>query len=116
MLTIQSGPPANTLPPAQAAKLWKSAQDFEAMTIGQLLQPMFDTVSNGPFGGGDTEAAFKPIMIQAIGRAMEERGGLGLAAPVFQALLHVQGEKQPKSVIPAKAGTQRSNPQESHTS
>ena len=86
-----AGPPPSDLPPAKAAKLWKSAQDFEAMAIGELLQPMFDTVSNsGPFSGGDTANAFKPVMIQAIGRAMEERGGLGLAGPIYQALLRAQ--------------------------
>ena len=91
MLIAPPGPPPSDLPPAQAAKLWKSAQDFEAMTIGQLLQPMFDTLpSDSAFGGGDAEQAFKPVMIQAIGRAMEERGGLGLAGSIYQALLKAQ--------------------------
>jgi peptidoglycan hydrolase FlgJ len=38
-------------------KIAKSAHDFEAMAIGQLLQPMFDTVntSKGTFGGGPGE-------------------------------------------------------------
>lgn len=93
MLIAPSGPPPSDQPPAQAAKLWKSAQDFEAMTIGQLLQPMFDTVpGDNAFGGGDTEQAFKPVMIQAIGRAMEEHGGLGLAGSIYQALLQAQSE------------------------
>lgn len=91
MQIVSSGPPPSDLPPAQAAKLWKSAQDFEAMAIGELLQPMFDGVGDtGPFSGGDTANAFKPVMIQAIGRAMEERGGLGLAGSIYQALLKAQ--------------------------
>lgn len=94
MLIAPSGPPEGNLPPALTAKLWKSAQDFEAMTIGQLLQPMFDTVpGDSAFGGGDTEQAFKPVMIQAIGRAMEERGGLGLAGSIYQVLLHAQEKR-----------------------
>ena len=85
-------PPANDLPPAQAAKLWKASRDFEAMTLGQLLQPMFDTVdtAEGPFGGGEAEKAWKPMLVEAIGKAMESRGGLGLAVPVFHALLQAQ--------------------------
>ncbi len=115
MLTVQPGPPANDLPPAQSAKLWKSAQDFEAMTIGQLLQPMFDTVADsGPFGGGDTANAFKPVMVQAIGRAMEARGGLGLSGPIFQALLQAQGEKGPHTVPPVIPPTEPT--QEQHAS
>ena len=94
MLTLPSDPPPppNDLPPAQAAKLWKSAQDFEAMTLGQLLQPMFDTVdtAHDAFGGGSAEAAWKPMLVQAIGKSMEARGGLGLAVPVFHALLQAQ--------------------------
>ena len=90
-------PPANDLPPLQAAKLWKAARDFEAMTLGQLLQPMFDTVdtAQGPFGGGQAEAAWKPMLVEAIGKAMESRGGLGLAVPVFQALLQAQEGHRP---------------------
>ena len=90
-------PPANDLPPAQAAKLWKAARDFEAMTLGQLLKPMFDTVdtAHSAFGGGDAEAAWTPMLVDAIGKAMESRGGLGLAVPVFHALL--QAQEHPKS-------------------
>lgn len=93
MLTASyTPPPANDLPPAQAARLWKAARDFEAMTLSQLLQPMFDTVDTaaGPFGGGEAEAAWKPMLVEAIGKAMENRGGVGLAVPVFHALLQAQ--------------------------
>jgi Rod binding domain-containing protein len=83
---------ASSLPPAQTAKLWQAARDFEAMTIGQMLQPMFDTVdsSHGAFGGGEGEAAWKPMLVDAIGKQMAANGGLGLATPVFQAMLHAQ--------------------------
>ncbi len=87
-----SGPPPNDLPPAQAARLWQSAKDFEAMTLGELLTPMFDTVdtAHGAFGGGDAEAAWKPMLVQQIGKQMAAQGGLGLARPVFEALLRAQ--------------------------
>ena len=47
--------PSSTLPPEQVAKIWQAAQDFEAMALGQLLAPMFDTVdtAHSTFGGGD---------------------------------------------------------------
>jgi peptidoglycan hydrolase FlgJ len=92
VLLASAGPPATDLPPAQAAKLWKAAKDFEAMAIGELLAPMFDTVdsAHGPFGGGDAEAAWRPMLVREIGKQIETQGGLGLAVPVFQALLRKQ--------------------------
>jgi len=92
VLLTPAGPPATDLPPAQAAKLWKAAKDFEAMAIGELLAPMFDTVdtAHGAFGGGDAEAAWRPMLVREIGKQIEAKGGLGLAGSVFEALLRKQ--------------------------
>ena len=88
-------PPAARLPPEQVAKLWQGAQNFEAMALGQLLQPMFDTVdpAHSSFGGGAAEAQWQPMLVDAIGKQMAARGGLGLAAPVFEAMLRAQEHK-----------------------
>lgn len=90
-------PPPNGLPPVQASKLWQAAKNFEAMAIGELLAPMFNTVdtAHGLFGGGDGEAAWRPMLIQEIGKQMEAHGGLHLAASVFQALLRKQEGTKP---------------------
>jgi Rod binding domain-containing protein len=86
--------PAQSIDPAKIAK---SAHDFEAMAIGQLLQPMFDTVdtSKNVFGGGSGEAAWKPLLVQEFARQIEAHGGLGLAKPVYDAMLRMQ-ETDPK--------------------
>ena len=81
--------------PAQSpdpAKVAKSAQDFEAMAIGQLLEPMFDTVdtAHGLFGGGAGEEAWKPMLVQAFAKQIEAHGGLGLAGPIYDAMLRAQ--------------------------
>ena len=83
---------SSSLPQGQTAKLWQAAQDFEAMAIGQLLQPMFATVdsAHSAFGGGEAEAAWRPMLVDAIGRQMAEHGGIGLAVPVFNAMLRAQ--------------------------
>jgi len=88
------GPPAVTRPsraidPAQIAK---SAHDFEAMAIGQLLQPMFDTVdtAHGEFGGGAGEEAWRPMLVQEFAKQIEAHGGLGLAKPIYEAMLRMQ--------------------------
>ena len=78
-------------------KIAKSAQDFEAMAIGQLLQPMFDTVdtSHGMFGGGPGEEAWKPMLVQEFAKQIANHGGLGLAKPVYDAMMRMQ-EAKPK--------------------
>ena len=77
-------------------KVMKAAQDFEAMTIGQLLQPMFDTVdqSQGLFGGGAGESNFKPMLVSEMAKQVENHGGFGLAEGIYQQMLKMQ-EKQP---------------------
>jgi flagellar protein FlgJ len=98
---ITSSPPAITtsLPPAQVQKAWDAAQKFESMTIGEFLTPMFDTIdlSKSAFGGGEAEAAWKPMLIDAMAKEITKTGGLGLAQPVFAQMIHMQEakEKQP---------------------
>src|SRR5271165_1478665 len=92
---------AANLPPAQVAKISQAAQDFESMTIGELLKPMFDTVdaAHGAFGGGDAEATWKPMLVDAVARQIGRHGGIGLAAPVFAEMLRrqeAQGAGNPK--------------------
>jgi flagellar protein FlgJ len=87
-------PPAVARLPQSAdpAKIAKAAKDFEAMAIGQLLQPMFDTVKtekNG-FGGGAGEEAWKPMLVQEFAKQISNHGGLGLAKPVYDAMLRMQ--------------------------
>lgn len=74
-------------------KVAKAANDFEAMAIGQLLQPMFDSVdtANNALGGGAGEEAWKPMLVQAFATQIVSRGGLGLAKPVYDAMLQMQG-------------------------
>jgi flagellar protein FlgJ len=82
------------------AKLWEAAHKFEAMTLNQLLAPMFATIdlSGSPFGGGKGEAQWAPMLTEAIAKQMAARGGLGLAAPVHAEMLRLQeqGGGQPR--------------------
>jgi Rod binding domain-containing protein len=97
-------PPTTDIPPAtlqtakrpspatDPAQIAKSAKDFEAMAIGQLLRPMFDTVktANGVFGGGAGEEAWKPMLVQEFAKQLAAHGGLGLAKPVYDAMIRMQ--------------------------
>lgn len=74
------------------ARLAASTRAFEALAIGQLLGPMFDTVdtAHGAFGGGSAEAAWKPMLVDAIAQQAAARGGFGFAGPVLRVLLQAQ--------------------------
>jgi len=94
-------------------KVWQAAQNFEAMAIGQLLGPMFDTVdlSKSKFGGGQGEAAWKPMLVNAIGKQIEAHGGFGLAQPIYAAMLraqegHTQTAGAPAARTPRGASSQ----------
>src|SRR6202000_456512 len=81
-----------TLSPAQIAKMRQSAQDFEAMALGEMLKPMFDTVdtSKGLFGGGGGEATWKPMMVEEMAKSIAQNGGVGIANEVLQEMLRIQ--------------------------
>jgi len=84
------------------AALRKAATDFEAMAIGQLLAPIFDTVdtAHGLFGGGDAEKTWKPMLVAEFGKHIAAHGGLGLAAPILAAMIRMQEAKTPTAVKP----------------
>ncbi|HEX3347084.1 MAG TPA: rod-binding protein [Acetobacteraceae bacterium] len=89
---IMDPPSAAELADPATARIWKAAQDFEAMALGEMLKPMFDTVdlSDQPLGGGTGEATWRPMLTQEYAKTMERHGGIGLAAPVFHEMLRMQ--------------------------
>ncbi len=93
VIDAAAGPPgaAELADPARA-KTWKAARDFEAMTLGALLAPMFDTVdsAHGLLGGGEGEATWRPMLTQEMANSVARAGGLGLAAPVYRQMLRSQ--------------------------
>jgi flagellar protein FlgJ len=99
-VNVTATPPAvtpakTTLSPAQIEQIRKAAQDFEAMALGELLQPMFKTVdtSKGLFGGGAGEATWKPMMVDEIAKTIAKHGGIGLADSVMREMLRMQETK-----------------------
>jgi len=81
--------------PARRAKTLEEAQavakDFEAMFLAQMLKPMFDGIgTDGPFGGGNAERIYRSLLVQEYGKALADRGGIGLADAVAQEILRWQ--------------------------
>lgn len=92
ILPAATAPSAADLTDPKVARAWKAAQDFEAMALGQLLEPMFQTVpqaANG-FGGGTGEETWRPMLTQELAKQIAQGGGLGLAEPVYRQMLLMQ--------------------------
>jgi flagellar protein FlgJ len=92
---VAAVPTTRTLSPEQIEKTRKSAKDFEAMALGEMLQPMFKTVdtSKGLFGGGQGEATWKPMMVDEMAKTIAKNGGIGIADSVMKELLRMQEMK-----------------------
>lgn len=83
---------------ARTEQARKAAVSFESVTIGELLQPMFDTVdtSDGMFGGGAAEKQFRSLQVLEIGKQIANNGGIGIADSVYRQILAMQeqGEQE----------------------
>lgn len=82
-------PTPGVKPDMAAAK--RAGQDFEAVLIGQMLEPMWAGIkTDGAFGGGTGEEVFRSLMIQEVGRAIAKQGGIGIADSVTRELIRAQ--------------------------
>ena len=101
-----------------------ASRDFEAMFLAQMLQPMFaDLPTDGPFGGGQGEAAFRDLLVTEYAREMSKHTRLGIAEAMTRTLLAAQeGAAQAQEgaaeagSIPAGASAASAGPPESPVS
>ena len=84
------------------AAIHKSAHEFEASVLGQLMGFMTQNVEVDPtFGGGHGEEMFRDMMNAEYGKMMNKSGRTGIADQVERQLLRAQGLK-PLKGPPAK--------------
>lgn len=68
------------------------AQEFERMFISEMLGPMFQGIeTDGPFGGGNAEATFRPMLLDQYADSIAKQGGIGIADKVMAEILKMQG-------------------------
>ena len=68
------------------------ALQFERMFIAEMLGPMFQGLeTDGPFGGGNAEATFRPMLLEQYADAITKGGGIGIADSVMKEILKMQG-------------------------
>jgi Rod binding domain-containing protein len=74
------------------AQIAKTADSFETSFLSNMLGQMFEGVStDGPFGGGQGEQAFRSFMMDAFAQQITKGGGIGVAASVQKEMLKMQG-------------------------
>lgn len=77
------------------AQLRRTAEDFEATFLSQMLKPMFEGLqTDGPFGGGSAEETWRSFLIDAMARQTVRSGGVGLADRVMSEMLKMQEQAQ----------------------
>ena len=90
-LTARVTAQANPADPPDLARTKAAAREFEAMFLGQMLAPMFEGLStDGPFGGGNSEEAFRSLLVGEYARAISKRSPIGVADQMVRGLLQAQ--------------------------
>jgi Rod binding domain-containing protein len=68
------------------------AEEFERMFIAEMLQPMFAGIeTDAPFGGGQGEEVFRPMLLDRYAEAIAKGGGIGVSDAVMKEILRLQG-------------------------
>ena len=83
---METDSPGGSSVAANTDAVSSSAHQFEAMAIGEFLQPMFASVDDASelFGGGEAEGILKPMLVSEFAKLMEQKGGLGLEPVIEQ--------------------------------
>jgi flagellar protein FlgJ len=85
----------STISDARRAQIKKTAEDFEASFLSEMLKPMFEGLStDGPFGGGEAEGTWRSFMIDAMAKQTVKAGGIGLSGTVMSEMIKMQEARQ----------------------
>ena len=95
---LQPVAPASSRAPASdgpSVSAQKTAREFEAVFLGQMMQIMMESMpADGEFGGGHGEQMFRGVLAEKLGTAVAARGGIGLAPAVLDQIIKLQGGNQ----------------------
>jgi Rod binding domain-containing protein len=76
------------------AKAKAAAQDFEAVFLNAMLQPMFSAIkSEGPLGDGAGSGVWKSLLTDEYAKRFASSGGIGIADHVYRALIETQAAR-----------------------
>ncbi len=75
-------------------KIDEAAQEFEAVFVSAMLQPMFEGIKpDDTFGGGKGEEMFQSLMLSEYGKIVAKTGQLGIADHVKAEMIRMQEGK-----------------------
>ena len=85
-------PPVNAQAPGTSrADIAKTAEEFEAVFLGEMSKLMLESVDMGDeFSGGHAEQVFRGMMAEKLGGEIARRGGVGLAPVVMEQMIRMQ--------------------------
>lgn len=88
---LQQGPQL----PSTKADIGRTAEEFEAVFLGEMSKLMLESVDMGDeFSGGHGEQVFRGVLAEKLGAEIARRGGIGLAPSVMDQMIRLQGEQQ----------------------
>lgn len=73
----------------------KTAEDFEAFFITQMLEQMHEGIeTEGMFGGGHAEKVYRSMLFGEYGKSMAKSGGIGVSDMIARDLVQLQERMQ----------------------
>ena len=91
-LRPQSELPSTAATPGQSRRdIAETAEQFEAVFLGEMSKLMLESVELGDeFSGGHAEQIFRGMMAEKLGGEIARRGGMGLAPMVMEQMIRMQ--------------------------
>ena len=89
--------PSSVAGPTGASRedIARTAQEFEAVFLGEMSKLMLESVDMGDeFSGGHAEQIFRGILAEKLGGEIARRGGVGLAPDVMEQMIRMQEGSQ----------------------
>jgi flagellar protein FlgJ len=84
-----AGPaPAVAALPAAGARA--AAEEFEAVFLAAMLEPVLSRLGEGPFGGGAGASVWRSMLTAEYAKSFARAGGIGIADQVYRTLIDVQ--------------------------
>ena len=72
------------------------AKAFESAFLAQVLQQAFASIpTDGPFGGGQSEAVYRSLLTEQYAASVAQGGGIGIADAVLREILKTQELARP---------------------
>jgi Rod binding domain-containing protein len=88
-------PPSTATPPTPQPRLVRAAHEFEAQMMKELMKPLNQSNSltgadDDPDNESGSSGALGEFASEALGRALSEHGGFGIASSIVKQLSHAK--------------------------